>query len=150
MTEKVAIWCGAALFTVALFVLIVVVFRRRVDRATREGSPGAWTGACVDLQQSRAWSALVMDDTGLRVRALWGKALRYSYRWSEIDVPASGRAEMSIGVRTVEGLRIQLVEGSHVDLLLPSRNLVRYPKTQVDSALKALQHHRSRAAGSWR
>ena len=142
MLEQVVVWAVVAVFTVALIALIIVVFQRRLGRATRSAAPGAWTGGCVDPQQSRAWSALVIDDSGIAVRSLWGKEVRYSYRWSEVDVSGSERHEMRIGVRQVDGLRVQLVAGQHLDLLLPSRNLLRYPKERVDSALAAMRRHR--------
>jgi hypothetical protein len=140
--QQVVVWVGAAVFTLLLVVLVTLLFQRRLKRAASEASPGSWTGGCVDPQQSRAWSALVIDDRGITVKSLWSKEIRYRFRWSEVDIPASGPHDMRIGLRHCEGLRIQLATGSHVDLLLPSRGLLHYPKARVTSALAAMRRHR--------
>lgn len=142
MLEQVVIWVGAALFTMLVVVLVIAVFQRRVVQRSRQASPGTWTGGCVDPKQSRAWSALVIDDSGITVKSLFRGESRYAFRWSEVDVPGSGTSELQIGLRHVQGLRIQLVAGSHVDLLLPSRNLLHYPEDRIASALAAMATHR--------
>lgn len=49
---------------------------------------------------------------------------------------------MKSGLRHFQGLCIQLVTGSHVDLLLPSRNLLHYPEARIASVLTAMGAHR--------
>ena len=115
-------------------------YRRRVAHAAGLAGPGAWTTACVDPTDPRAWRVLVIDADGVHLRRTGGPDVR-AWPWPTIAAVSTAPVRPVASAVAHRGLRLGLSDGSAVEFLLPSRSTLRYPPQLLADAMRELARY---------
>jgi hypothetical protein len=138
----IALGIVAVAFAVLGIVVVLATawYRRRVAHAAGLAGPGAWTAACVDPTDPRAWRVLVIDADGVHLRRTSGRDLR-TWPWPTITQASTGPVRSVASAVAHRGLHLGLSDGSSVEFLLPSRSTLRYPPELLADAMRELARY---------
>jgi hypothetical protein len=135
----VAVGIVVLAFAVVALVLVGATawYRRRVAHAAVLAGSGAWTSACVDPTDPRAWRVLVIDGAGVHLRRTDGGEVQ-AWAWPTINSATTGPVRPVASAVTHRGLHLALADGSSAEFLFPSRSTFRYPPELLEEAMQEL------------
>ena len=138
----VAVGVAVLAFSVVAIVLVGAIawYRRRVAHAAGLAGPGAWTAACVDPSDPRAWRVLVIDADGVHLRRTSGRDVR-TWPWPAITAASAAPVRPVASVVSHRGLHLALADGSSADFLLSSGSTLRYPPEVLADAMRELARY---------